>query len=212
MLDIQLRPIKDALFDSVTPFVPSACSPLAITFLAFFSGVLSCIYAASNNILLSTSFWTLNRALDCLDGAVARKRNQSSDLGGFFDLLGDFIVYSAIPISCALARNEEPNAERVWLSVAVLEASFHVNNFVLFYIGAILEKRKGSGKDDDASRIKELTSVAMRPALIEGAESAAFFTAMLICPRYLQHIFWTMAILVCLGITQRTLWLMKALG
>ncbi|KAI4941682.1 hypothetical protein J4E91_010556 [Alternaria rosae] len=210
MLDIQLRPIKDTLFDSVTPFVPSACSPLAITFLAFASGVISCITAASNNTLASTTFWALNRVLDCLDGAVARKRNQSSDLGGFFDLLGDFIIYSAIPISCALARNEEPNAKSVWLSVASLEASFHVNNFVLFYIGAILEKRKGSGKD--GSRVKELTSVAMRPALIEGSESAAFFTAMLMFPRYLQHLSWTMAFLVCLGIAQRTKWLVQALS
>ncbi|KAI4693996.1 uncharacterized protein J4E84_002575 [Alternaria hordeiaustralica] len=210
MLDIQLRPIKDTLFDSITPLVPSICSPLAITFLAFSSGVISCIYAASNNTLASTTFWALNRALDCLDGAVARKRNQSSDLGGFFDLLGDFIVYSATPISCALALNGEPNAKSIWLSVAVLEASFHVNNFVLFYIGAILEKRKGSGKD--GSRVKELTSVAMRPALIEGTESAAFFTAMLIFPRYLQHLSWTMALLVCLGIAQRTNWLVQALS
>jgi phosphatidylglycerophosphate synthase len=213
MLDIQLRPLKDTLFDSVTPLVPSACSPLHITFLAFSSGVLSCIYAASNRTLASTTFWALNRALDCLDGAVARKRNQSSDLGGFFDLLGDFIVYSAIPISCALARNAESNAVSIWLSVAVLEASFHVNNFVLFYIGAILEKRKGSGKSEDASsRVKELTSVAMRPALIEGTESAAFFTAMLMYPRYVQYLSWTMALLVCLGITQRTKWLVEALG
>lgn len=212
MLDIQLRPIKDRIFDSVTPLVPSACSPLAITVSAFACGVLSCICAVFDNVLLSTAFWALNRALDCLDGAVARKRNQSSDLGGFFDLLGDFIVYSAIPISCAVTRNEEPNAKSVWLSVAVLEASFHVNNFVLFYIGAVLEKRKGSGNGDKKSKIKELTSVAMRPALIEGSESAAFFTAMLMYPRYLQLLSWTMAFLVCFGIAQRTMWLLKALG
>ncbi|RYN30446.1 hypothetical protein AA0114_g12276 [Alternaria tenuissima] len=212
MLDIHLRLIKDTLFDSITHLVPSSLSPLAITILAFVSGVISCIYAASNNILLSTTFWALNRALDCLDGAVARKRNQSSDLGGYFDLLGDFIVYSAIPISCALAQNENFNARRIWFSVAVLEASFHVNNFVLFYIGAILEKRKGSGKGENTTRVKELTSVAMRPALIEGTESAAFFTAMLVYPCYLQQLSWAMALLVCLGIAQRTKWLVESLG
>jgi len=161
--------------------------------------------------LLSTTFWALNRALDCLDGAVARKRNQSSDLGGFFDLLGDFIVCSAIPISCALAQNDHVDSRGVWLSVAVLEASFHVNNFVLFYIGAILEKRKGSGKANHDSRVKELTSVAMRPALIEGTESAIFFTAMLMFSGYLQQLAWFMAILVCVGIVQRIMWLADAL-
>ncbi|KAF1832028.1 hypothetical protein BDW02DRAFT_23576 [Decorospora gaudefroyi] len=211
MLDIQLRPLKDSLFDSITPLVPLSCSPLAITFCAFLSGVLACFYAASGNNVLSTSFWALNRALDCLDGAVARKRNQSSDLGGFFDLLGDFIVYSAIPISCALALNDHVDSNKIWLSVAVLEASFHVNNFVLFYIGAILEKRKGGGKENDASKVKELTSVAMRPALVEGTESAIFFTAMLIFPNYLPQLSWTMATLVSLGILQRTNWLADAL-
>ena len=211
MLDIQLRPLKDGLFDSITPLVPSFISPLSITLGAFFSGITACIYAASGDTLRSTTFWVLNRALDCLDGAVARKRNQSSDLGGFFDLLGDFIVYSAIPISCALALNGHPDSKRIWLSVAVLEASFHVNNFVLFYIGAILEKRKGSWNENNESRVKELTSVAMRPALIEGTESAVFFTAMLIFQGYMQQFSWTMAILVSLGIVQRTIWLIDAL-
>ncbi|KAF2865063.1 CDP-alcohol phosphatidyltransferase [Massariosphaeria phaeospora] len=211
MLDIHLRPLKDTLFDSITTLVPSYCSPLSITFCAFVSGILACILAISGHTVLSTTFWVLNRALDCLDGAVARKRTQSSDLGGFFDLLGDFIVYSAIPISCALAENDQNNARQVWLSVSVLEGSFHVNNFVLFYIGAILEKRKGSAKVKDDSRIQELTSVAMRPALIEGTESAVFFTAMLLFPSYLQQLSWTMAFLVCLGILQRTKWLVDAL-
>ena len=211
MFDIQLRPLKDTLFDSITPLVPSQCSPLTITFFAFVSGVIACFYAAVDKPLLSTTFWALNRALDCLDGAVARKRNQSSDLGGFFDLLGDFIIYSAIPIGCALARNDRANSSGVWLSVAVLEASFHVNNFVLFYIGAILEKRKGSGKANHDSRVKELTSVAMRPALIEGTESAILFTGMLMFPSYLRQLAWFMAILVSLGIAQRTVWLVQAL-
>jgi phosphatidylglycerophosphate synthase len=211
MFDIHLRPLKDTLFDSITPLVPSQCSPLTITFCAFLSGMLACFCAASDKPLLSTAFWALNRALDCLDGAVARKRNQSSDLGGFFDLLGDFIVYSGIPICCALASHKREDSEGIWLSVAVLEASFHVNNFVLFYIGAILEKHKGSGAANDCSRVKELTSVAMRPALIEGIESAMFFTAMLVFPSYLQQLAWLMAALVSLGIVQRTKWLVEAL-
>jgi phosphatidylglycerophosphate synthase len=211
MLDIQLRPLKDKLFDSITPLVPLSCSPLHITFLAFLSGILACLHAAAGDILLSTTFWVLNRALDCLDGAVARKRNRTSDLGGFFDLLGDFIIYSAIPICCALALDKDTDCKNTWLSVAVLESTIHVNNFVLFYIGAILEKRKSSEKGNDGTKVKELTSIAMRPALVEGVESGALFTAMLVFPSYLQPLCWLMAFLVCLGIAQRTKWLKDAL-
>lgn len=54
--------------------------------------------------LPSITFWLLNRALDCLDGALARHRNLQSELGGFLDLLGDFIVYALIPI-CVVGGN-----------------------------------------------------------------------------------------------------------
>ncbi|KAF2035470.1 hypothetical protein EK21DRAFT_84535 [Setomelanomma holmii] len=208
MLDTHLRPLKDQIFDSITSLVPIALSPLHITVLAFLAGIQSCIYAASAKLLPSLIFWTLNRVLDCLDGAVARKRDQASDFGGFLDLLCDFIIYSAIPISCALSL--EDAGKSVWLSVAVLEASFHVNNFVLFYVAAIIEKQKGSGKAG-AKKVEELTSIAMRPALIEGTESAVFFTAKLTFPEHLQLLSWCMALLVCVGIVQRTVWLAYAL-
>ena len=36
---------------------------------------------------------------------------------------------------------------RLWVAVALLEASFHINSFVLFYIAAILEKTKASNTE-----------------------------------------------------------------
>lgn len=159
---------------------------------------------------MSLTLWVLNRVLDCLDGAVARRRNQASDLGGFLDLLGDFIVYSSIPISCALAAQKLgipfPNSR--WLAVAILEASFHINNFVLFYIATILEKSKAARKE---SVVKELTSVSMRPALIEGTESAIIFTAMLAYPQYARELSWFMVVLVSVGIAQRVVWVVPFL-
>ncbi|OAL04268.1 hypothetical protein IQ06DRAFT_96079 [Phaeosphaeriaceae sp. SRC1lsM3a] len=212
MLDIRLRPLKDNLFDPVTSVIPSFCSPLSITLVAFLCGLLACYFTASGNNVLGTTFWVFNRAFDCLDGAVARKRNQSSDLGGFLDLLGDFIVYSILPIACGLAKSEYSRPTNLWLSIAVLEGSFHVNNFVLFYIGAILEKRKRNTTTKDEGKVKELTSVVMRPALIEGTESAMFFTAMIAYPRYTQQLSWIMAALVVIGIVQRTKWLVDVLS
>lgn len=208
MLDIQLRPLKDVVFDTITPLVPSFISPSSITFWGFLFGLDACYFAAKNDIYRSLLCWFVNRALDCLDGAVARKRNQASDLGGFLDLLCDFIVYSAIPICCAWGQEDADT--KLWLAVAVLEASFHVNNFVLFYAGAVIEKRKNSG-NNDGGKVKELTSIAMRPALIEGTESAVFFTAMLLYPQYLWHLSWSMTVLVAIGIIQRTFWLLRAL-
>lgn len=205
MFDIHLRSLKDTIFDPLCPYVPAYITPLYITEGAFAAGLLSCYWASYANASLSLSFWLLNRALDCLDGALARHRKTASDLGGFLDLLSDFIIYSLLPFSIAVGQDATPLC---WSAVALLEATFHVNNFILFYVAAVAEKRRG--KDDGVS--KELTSVMMRPALIEGMESAVIFTVMLALPTYLQELSWLMAGAVSVGIVQRTLWVIAALG
>lgn len=152
--------------------------------------------------------WLLNRVLDCVDGALARQRKCASDLGGLLDLLGDFIIYSLIPISCALGSSDKSNTS-LWLSVTAVEASFHVNNFVLFYVAAVVEKTKAKG---DEQGTKELTSVAMRPALIEGFESGAIFTLMIWLPDHVELLCWLMTSLVCIGVIQRVVWVVPVLS
>ncbi|KAI4188550.1 MAG: hypothetical protein L6R41_002065 [Letrouitia leprolyta] len=211
MFDISLRPLKDGVFDPICKYMPAFVSPLHVTGLAFGFGLLSCysISLTHANKTLSLLFWILNRSLDCLDGALARHRGTASDLGGFLDLLGDFIIYSLLPIAIARASPPE-NGSSLWISVAVLEATIHVNNFVLFYVAAIAEKSSNAAGSGKAKR-KELTSVMMRPALIEGVESGLIFTAMLVYPSAIQSLSWTMAGLVTVGIIQRTLWVIQAL-
>lgn len=60
-------------------------------------------------------------------------------------------------------------------AVAMLEVTIRINNFVLFYISAVI-----AAKPDD-----ELTSVFMRLALIEGLGSGLIFTAMFVWPQHL---------------------------
>ncbi|KAI4085982.1 MAG: hypothetical protein LQ348_004437 [Seirophora lacunosa] len=214
MFDITLRPLKDGLFDPCCKYIPAFVTPSQVTGLAFVFGLLSCysISVTHDNNKLALVFWAFNRSLDCLDGALARHRGTASDLGGFLDLLGDFIIYSVLPI--AIAQGFEAAGSHVWIAVAVLEATFHVNNFILFYVAAIAEKLSKVEEKGDASKgkTKELTSVMMRPALMEGMESGLMFTAMLVYPSEVQALSWTMAGLVAVGILQRTLWVVKALG
>lgn len=83
----------------------------------------------------------------------------------------------------------------------MVEASFHVNNFVLFYVAAVAAKR---GE-------KELTSVTMRPALIEGFESGVIFTAMLVWPEWITWLCWGMSAAVAVGVGQRVTYLVPVL-
>lgn len=215
MFDINLRPIKDSLFDPICNVVPRSISPLQITGAAFLCGIVCCIGAAAGNPACAVGLWTLNRSLDCLDGAVARHRQQSSDLGGFLDLLGDFIIYAAIPICCTLGNDILNPADdwlqirRQWLAVAVAESSFYVNSFILFFLAAVAEKKiaeeaKQANQKTQSIRSKELTSVTMKPALVEGFESGLAFTGMLAFPQWTEHICWVLTAGVIVGIVQRT--------
>ena len=121
-----------------------------------------------------------------------------------------------IPICCTLDQSDISSlpvrgchSTWLWIAVALLEASFHINNFVLFYIAAILEKSKASNTE---KQTRELTSVMMKPALVGGFESGLFFTAMLAYHQYTKELSWVMAGLVSINIVQRVLWLVPVLS
>lgn len=87
--------------------------------------------------------------------------------------------------------------------------TFHVNNFILLYAACLTEKNSRDRPDD--KYVEELTSLMMRPALIEGTESGVLFTLMLGFP---VHIEWCilMAGLMTFGIFQRTSWIVSFLS
>lgn len=212
MLDITLRPLKDAIFNPLCHTIPPSITPLHVTTAAFLTGLASCSAAARASPSAAVTLWLVNRGLDCLDGALARHRGQASDLGGFLDLLGDFLIYGLIPIACGYPALSGRPHESVGLALSLAFAvhSFFINNFVLFFVAAVLEKRKAAGRDE--SEVEGLTSVAMRPALIEGAESGFIFTVMLAVPRYTEALCWLMTLLVFFGTGQRVFWVVPALG
>lgn len=213
MFDIALRSLKDSLFLPVAGAIPHSITPTHLTFIAFLLGSLSSLCCAFNiSTTTSVALWLISRLLDCLDGAVARQRNVASDLGGFWDLLGDFVVYASIPISCAMSRAHATatDARADLLAVSLLEAAFFVNNFALFYMAAVAEKaaaEERSGSSSEGKRkTEQLTSLMMRPALVEGAESAAFFTLMLVFPEWVRLLSYIMFLGVVVGTGQRAVW------
>jgi phosphatidylglycerophosphate synthase len=192
MFDITLRGWKDRVIDPLSRRVPLFITPGQITFAAFVGGIVSCFFAMnSGHESIPLFLWFLNRFFDCLDGSLARTRNCATQLGGFLDLLSDFVVYSLLPI--AIARGQSKLISIDWIALALLEASFHVNNFVLFYIAAVAADKKDG----------ELTSITMKPALVEGFESGLLFTAMLIWPARINMWCWIMVVGVAIGTLQR---------
>lgn len=116
-------------------------------------------------------FLVANRLCDGLDGAVAKVRGRT-DAGGFLDISCDFIFYGAVPIAFAIV---DPAANA--LAAAALLFSFYINGSA-FLAYAILAARRPDLADTGAKSFRYLWGLA------EGAETIAFFIAMVLWPAW----------------------------
>lgn len=202
MIDRTLRPAKDAVLVPLADGIPARVPPLAITVAAALVGLAAAGAAAAGLALASLALWLVNRGLDGLDGAVARARGASSELGGYLDLLLDVVVYAAIPLGVAAGLGTRAG----WIAAAVLLASFYVNAVSWALLSAILERR-GQG----AAAGGEQTVVTMPRGLIEGAETIVLLAIALAVPAWAVPVFWVMAAGVLVSAGQRLVWATRTL-
>lgn len=195
MTDALLRRPKEAILGPLARRTP--VHPTAITLVALVPGIGAALAAADGRNVLAVALWLLNRLLDGLDGTVARQRSMQSDLGAYLDIIGDFLVYAAVPIG--LAANT--GGTGAWIAVAVLLASYYVNTVSWAYLSALLERRQ-----HEAAAAPRLTSVAMPAGLIEGTETVVVYTIMLAVPGWSTALFWAMAGAVAVTVAQRVVW------
>ena len=78
--------------------------------------------------------WFLNRIVDGLDGAYAWKTGQTSDFGGYLDIIVDFSVYQLIPLGNAIVLSEN----KVWIMLSLMIGSWMVNAASLFFLSSLI--------------------------------------------------------------------------
>lgn len=126
MLDGVARKLIDPPFNLLARYVARlGITANALTILGFALGLLVLVALASQQYYWALGLIVANRFLDGLDGAVAR-HNGVTDLGGFFDIVGDFIFFGAVALGFALAdpaRNALASAFLLFSFVGT-EASF----------------------------------------------------------------------------------------
>jgi phosphatidylglycerophosphate synthase len=198
VFDEWLRALKDRMFAGLAVRL-GGVSPNGVTVLAFLVGA-----AAVGAILAgwrwgALGLWLLNRALDGLDGTLARVQGRSSDYGAYLDILLDFMIYAAVPVALALVATT-PGA---MLAALVLMSACYVNAASWMYLAALLER---------GGRHAGATAVVMPAGLVAGAETIVFYSAAIVVPGWMTGIFWVMAGLVGVGVAQRMLWARKHLG
>lgn len=200
MKDAMLRSHKDRLLEPVAQSLLAGISPNLISFLALVPGLLAALAVVQGHLAAGLILWLFNRLLDGLDGLAARVHDKKGDLGGYLDLLLDFLVYLAVPIAFVV---REPTPAHLWALIALL-ASYQINTLSWTLLSALLEKRRAG----DAAR---LTSVEMPAGLIEGAETMVFYTLFFLLPGHILWLFSLMAVLVFFTAAQRVWWAWHAL-
>lgn len=179
-----MAPLADALRSRV--------SPNALSVTAFALGLACAAAAYAGLVPLSLGLWLLNRIVDGLDGLVARRGGRASDRGAYLDIVLDFVVYAALPLSLALG---DPSRA---LAAASLLAAFYVNGATWMYLSSLLEKR---GRGAEASG--QPTSVLMPAGIIEGTETIVFYSLILALPAYAAPLMYAFALLTLLGAALR---------
>ena len=195
MFDALFRQIKDRLFVSLAKMLD--IPPNLITMFSLILGGLTVGFVLQKLYLTALIFWVLNRFFDGLDGAIARIHQRQTDLGGYIDILFDFITYAAIPISLVVSS---PTVER-YFCLTLMISTFYVNAASWMYLSAILEKQKQGSKTS-----REDTTIIMPTGLVGGTETILMYSLFLIMPEHMAILFSIMSILVGLTICQRLIW------
>lgn len=178
----------------VKPTVDAAAAGLArrgitadqVTLAGFALGMVAAALVASGHSLLAIIPLIANRALDGVDGALARL-STASERGAFLDISLDFVFYAAIPLAFGIAAPEQ-NA----LAAAVLLAAFVVTG-TSFLAFAVLAEKRGL-----RSTIYPTKAFYYLGGLTEGTETIACFLAMCLWPQHFATIAYVYAMLCAL--------------
>jgi phosphatidylglycerophosphate synthase len=179
MLDARLRRLIDPPLDRLCgPLARYGLSANLATLVGFAVGLAAMAAIAREAYGLGLSLLLLNRLLDGLDGALAR-RHGITDLGGFLDIVGDFIVYAGVPLAFALA---DPGANA--LAAAFLIFSF-IGTGTSFLAFAIMAAKRGI-----TTELRGRKSLYYLGGLTEGTETILAFVLACLWPAWFPLIAW----------------------
>lgn len=149
-----------------------------VTTIGFAFGLMAFAALVMGHVLLGLAFITINRIADGLDGAVARYHGVT-DLGGYLDIVTDFIFYALVPLGFAL--NDPGKAQ----AAAFLVVSF-IGTGSSFLAFAIIAAKRGI-----ESSVRGRKSIYYLGGLTEGAETIAVLVMMCLFPDWFNIIAWS---------------------
>ena len=184
MLDGWARKLIDPTLDRAARSLAAAgISANAVTLAACAVGLAAAAAISMHWYLAGLVLMLASRVGDGLDGAVAKIAGKT-DLGGYLDIVLDFLFYGVIPIGFVLA---DPAANAV--AGAVLVFSFYVNGASFLAFAAIAAKR------NMASQARGPKSLFFTTGLAEATETIAMFAAFCLLPQWFAALAYAFAAL-----------------
>ncbi|HEY2891938.1 MAG TPA: CDP-alcohol phosphatidyltransferase family protein [Dongiaceae bacterium] len=200
MLDGTLRRFIDPPLDRLSlRLVRAGISANAMTLGGFAVGLLSLPLLAVGAYGGALVAILINRLADGLDGAIARRRG-ASDLGGYLDIVCDFMFYGAVVFGFALAAPDNG------LPAAFLLLAFIGTGGSFLAFAAMAARRKIE------TRSRGPKSLYYLGGLTEGTETIAFFVACCIFPGAFVPLAWTFAAACWITTITRVLSAWRMLG
>jgi phosphatidylglycerophosphate synthase len=173
MLDrLALKIVKPAVDAAALQLDKRGITADHATLAGFALGMLAAVLVATGHSLLAILPLIANRALDGVDGALARL-STTSERGAFLDISLDFVFYAAIPLAFGIA-DPAGNA----LAAAVLLAAFVVTGTSFLAFAVMAEKRRLKSETYPSKAFYYLGG------LTEGTETIACFLAMCLWPEH----------------------------
>jgi phosphatidylglycerophosphate synthase len=179
VLDARIRRLIDPPLDRVgTVLARWGLGANTVTVAGFLFGVAAWGALSAGAYALAAAAILANRLADGLDGAVARHAGMT-DLGGYLDIVLDFIFYAGVPFFFAVGRPE-----------AALPAAFLAFSFVgtggSFLAFAAIAAKRGLG-----TTARGRKSIYYLGGLTEGTETIALFFLICLLPESFALLAWT---------------------
>ncbi|MEO1103141.1 MAG: CDP-alcohol phosphatidyltransferase family protein [Pseudomonadota bacterium] len=192
MFDSRLRPLIDPPLNRIAGWLAHTGLPAnALTAAGLAVGLLAAAAIVAGWFWLALILIALNRLADGLDGPLAR-RNGASALGGYYDIVFDFLFYGAVPLAFAL---HDPAANA--LAAATLLASFYANGATFLAFSAVAAN---TGRKTEAQGKKAIYYFA---GLTEGAETIIVFLAFCLFPAWFAVVAFVFAALCFISAAAR---------
>ncbi|MDC3359168.1 CDP-alcohol phosphatidyltransferase family protein [Pseudomonadales bacterium] len=177
MIDSSIRHRIDPAFNAIGKTLSSmGITANQVTIAGFALGMMALPLLAFEMYYSALFMGTLNRVCDALDGAIARDQG-ITDVGGYLDIVLDFIFYSAVVFGFILAQPEQA----VYGAFLIFSFIGSGTSFLAYSIFA--------AKNNLTTEARGIKSIYYLGGLTEGFETIITFILMCLLPAY----FWLIA-------------------